>query len=168
MIKLFRISWELAKQVDGGTVVYSGENRYVAAVYSDPHTNSEYLGNSLWDQRSIEFVHSGRDTADVVDNGNDNTFERYVYLLTKQRCNCQCWKNVANLHMCVYIYIRIYNCCLENFYRHYYQWHITSISVSFTPLTFFLTLRIRAFCPIFFFNLYFKSFFFLTVTGLIG
>lgn len=90
MIKLFRISWELAKQVDGGTVVYSGENRYVAAVYSDPHTNSEYLGNSLWDQRSIEFVHSGRDTADVVDNGNDNTFERYVYLLTKQRCNCQC------------------------------------------------------------------------------
>uniref|UniRef100_A0A0N5AAE3 DUF3421 domain-containing protein n=1 Tax=Syphacia muris TaxID=451379 RepID=A0A0N5AAE3_9BILA len=85
----FRFSWELSRDVDTGTVLYSGFNKHVPAVYSDPYSNSECLGESIWDQRIGEFVLNGRDVPIVINNLS-NLFDQRIYVLTKQRCNCQC------------------------------------------------------------------------------
>lgn len=87
----FKFAWVVARLVDHGTVVYSSSNRHVSAVFVDHVNGNQFLGDSDWDQRNMQYV-QGDDKAPfgVANRYDDNLFDRQVYLLTKQRCSCQC------------------------------------------------------------------------------
>ncbi|VDK59934.1 unnamed protein product [Anisakis simplex] len=89
----FRFSWMKVKDADYGTLLYSGRNKHVASVFVESDANNRYeiLGNTDWNKRQMDYVEYGTMNLHSVANyGTYNIFDEDVYLLTKQRCNCQC------------------------------------------------------------------------------
>lgn len=59
--------------------IYVEDNRY------------EFLGNGDWFNKQMEFVVYGSQDFHTVGNfGRHRIFDNNVYVLTKQRCHCQC------------------------------------------------------------------------------
>ncbi|CAG9539031.1 unnamed protein product [Cercopithifilaria johnstoni] len=78
------------KDVDHGTVLFSGANMHTPAVFSDCG-QYEFLGDADWQKRSMEFVKYDSDEPHTVANyGGKLYFDDDVYVLTKQRCSCRC------------------------------------------------------------------------------
>lgn len=78
------------KDVDRGTVLFSGPNMHVPAVFSDDG-RFEFLGDADWLKWQMEFVRYGSDEPHTVANyGGKQYFDEDVYVLTKQRCHCLC------------------------------------------------------------------------------
>ncbi|VDN00840.1 unnamed protein product [Thelazia callipaeda] len=87
----FRFAWIRVKDVDHGTVVFSGPNSHVAAVFADKEKNNEFLGDANWPKKRMEYVNYGMNETHTVGNyGGKRYFDEDVYVLTKQRCNCSC------------------------------------------------------------------------------
>lgn len=86
----YKFLWMRVKDADHGTVLFSGANMHVPAVYvEDGH--SEYLGDADWQKKVMEYVKYGSCEPHTVANyGGYHFFDEEVYVLTKQRCNCQC------------------------------------------------------------------------------
>uniref|UniRef100_A0A915AWT1 Uncharacterized protein n=2 Tax=Parascaris TaxID=6254 RepID=A0A915AWT1_PARUN len=86
----FRFSWVKVRDVDLGTVLYSGLNKHVPAVYVE-NDKYEFLGDSDWLNREMEYVVYGTSDSHTVANyGRYYIFDDEVYVLTKQRCSCAC------------------------------------------------------------------------------
>uniref|UniRef100_A0A915PSV0 Uncharacterized protein n=1 Tax=Setaria digitata TaxID=48799 RepID=A0A915PSV0_9BILA len=86
----FKFTWMRVKDVDHGTVLFSGTNMHTPAVFSEDG-QYEFLGDADWQKRTMEFVRYGADEPHTVGNyGGKRYFDEDVYVLTKERCNCQC------------------------------------------------------------------------------
>ncbi|VIO96697.1 Uncharacterized protein BM_BM5220 [Brugia malayi] len=86
----FKFMWMRVKDVDHGTILFSGTNMHTPAVFSEDG-QYEFLGDADWQKRRMEFVKYGSDEPHTVGNyGGKRYFDDDVYVLTKQRCNCQC------------------------------------------------------------------------------
>lgn len=87
---LFRFKWVQSGRADGGTVLFSGRVMNVPAIYVEDN-RYEFLGNGDWFNKQMEFVVYGSQDFHTVGNfGRHRIFDNNVYVLTKQRCHCQC------------------------------------------------------------------------------
>ncbi len=93
------------KEVDPATILFSGENMHASVVVVE-EDGSEVMGDSDWPDRCISVIAFSTTlffsrSATVVDYGERNffhivndvpykAFDQHIYVLTKQRCSCQC------------------------------------------------------------------------------
>ncbi|VDK30715.1 unnamed protein product [Gongylonema pulchrum] len=86
----YKFAWVRVKDVDRGTILFTGPNMHAPAVFSEDG-QFEYLGDADISRWQMEFVKYGSDEPHTVANyGATRYFDDDVYVLTKQRCHCQC------------------------------------------------------------------------------